>query len=125
MSKLSGPMLLVAAFGGFFLALFIVFLVLDTEFFRGDPDLGGSAIAAKTGKTDLAYQQCREEAAREARQELAKGTEPPDYTAWDLGFGRYLIKARLGQPSAPGRTFLCRIAGRGDGWTVEGMEYLE
>lgn len=117
MPKLPGPLILVAAFGGFFLVLLLVFQVLDTEFFRGDPDLGGSAVAVKNAKTLAAHREC----AREARTEASPET---DYTAWDLGFERYLVKVQARGAAKP---YLCRIANPGgaETWTVQSLEFLE
>ena len=129
MLKLTGPVLLVAAFGGFFLALFIVFQVLDTEFFRGDPELGGSAIAIRNAKTDLAQAQCARAALRDAGMDAGNALASPDYTAWDLGFDRYLVKSQARAAGAPAqsKSYLCRILNPGGGeiWTVQSLEYLD
>lgn len=117
MPKLSGPLVLLAAFGGFFLALFLVFQVVDSEFFRGDPDLGGSAVAVKNAKTLEAHARCAE---------AAHAAHPPaDYTAWDLGFDRYLVKVGMGDGAV--RPYLCRALNPGgaEAWTVQSLEYLD
>lgn len=125
-----GPWILVAAFGGFFLVLFIVFQILDTEFFRGDPELGGSASPIRNEKTALAHAHCAEAAARNQGQAAGEARTLPDYTAWDIGFSRYLVKATLEDPSQPGRgkTYLCKILDQGeaapDEWAVQSIEYL-
>ena len=115
-SKLSGPMILVAAFGGFFLVLFLVFAVLDTEFFRGDPDRGGSQIAVKNAKTAAAHAHC-------AKKAGAENAPDADYTAWDLGFDRYLVKAGNGAVKA----YVCHIVNPGgtEEWRVQSIEFLE
>ncbi len=129
MPKLSGPMMLVAALGGFFLVLFFVYWVLETEFFRGDPDLGGSAVAVKNGKTALAHERCARAVARDGRMDTGLPGAPADYTAWDLGFGRYLVKAQARASEAPERAkaYLCRVSNQGgaEDWTIQGIEYLE
>lgn len=123
-----GPWILVGAVVGFFVALFVVFKVLDTEFFRGDPEQGGSASPVRNEKTVLAYTHCAAAAAKEPGQAGARTL--PDYTAWDIGFDRYLVKATLENPGEPGRarTYICKIIDRGgavsEQWVVESIEYL-
>lgn len=125
-----GPWILVAAFGGFFLVLFVVFWVLDTELFRGDPELGGSASPISNAKTALAHARCAEAAAKSQGRAADGARTLPDYTAWDIGFSRYLVKATLEDPKAPGRgkTYLCKILDQGEAapgeWAVQSIEYL-
>lgn len=125
-----GPWILVAAFGGFFLILFVVFKVLDTEFFRGDPELGGSASPISNERTALAHVHCAEAAAKDQGKTAGEIRSLPDYTAWDIGFSRYLVKATLENPKEPGRgkTYLCKILNQGDSasgeWVVQSIEYL-
>jgi hypothetical protein len=123
-----GPWILVAAFGGFFLALFLVFKVLDTELFRGDPELGGSASPIRNEMTALAHARCAEAAAKSLGRDSVRSL--PDYTAWDIGFNRYLVKAAVERPDQPGRekTYLCKVLSQGDSepaqWAVQSLEYL-
>jgi hypothetical protein len=124
-----GPWILVAAFGGFFLALFLVFKVLDTKFFRGDPELGGSASPIENEKTALAHAYCAAAAAKSLGEGGSRSL--PGYTAWDIGFNRYLVKASLESPDRPGRgkTYLCKILDQGGSapgdWVVQSLEYLD
>lgn len=128
-NKLAGPVLLVAAFGGFFLALFLVFQVLDTEFFRGDPDLGGSAQAVHSSKTDAAQAHCAQAAVQQAGLDASQWTAAPEYTAWDIGFDRFLVKGAVRAASSPAQAkpYLCRALnpGGGDQWTVQSLEFLD
>jgi hypothetical protein len=121
-----GPGTLIVAFGGFFLAVFIVFEVLNLEFFRGDPDLGGHATPIRDGNAALAHEQC----ARAVSGNL--GLDPQagggsDYTAWDIGFGRYLVKAAVpsgGKGAAAGH-YLCTVLRQADRWAVQSLEYVD
>jgi hypothetical protein len=123
----------VGAFGGFFLVLFFVFWALDTEFFRGDPEQGGQETPIRNEKTALAYAFCAQHVAKERRQETATAPAVEDYTAWDLGFNRYLIKAPIEHTDRPASTgnYLCRIKWRGsdeqspDSWVVQSVEYVQ
>lgn len=128
-NKLTGPVLLIAALGGFFVVLFLVFQVLDTEFFRGDPDLGGSAQAVRNPKTDLAQTHCAEAAIQQAGLDAQHWTASPEYTAWDTGFDRFLVKgaAHAVPPSSQVKPYLCRILnpGGGESWTVQSLEFLD
>ncbi|CAL1239045.1 hypothetical protein [Candidatus Methylocalor cossyra] len=125
MPKQPGPWMLVAAFGGFFLVLFVVFQVTDLEFFRGDPERGGSALPVRTPSTDQAHRECTRWVVEHLRLEAGRVHSLPDYTAWDLGFDRYLVKAELaGEDGVPARTYLCRVRLQGEAWAVESVEYL-
>jgi hypothetical protein len=126
-NKLTGPVLLIAAFGGFFLALFLVFQVLDTEFFRGDPDLGGSAQPVRNPKTDLAQTHCAEAAIQQAGLDAQQWRALPEYTAWDIGFDRFLVKGAARAAQAPAKSYLCRVLNPGGGasWTVQSLEFLD
>jgi len=123
MNRKLGPWIVVAAFAGFFLVLFIVFKVLDTEVFRGDPELGGSASPIENAKTAQAHEVCRGAAVKQPGWE--SGRVLLDYTAWDIGFNRYLVKATLEKPDQPGRgkTYICKVSDDG-GWTVQSLEFL-
>ena len=131
MQNKSGLLILASAFGGFFLILFIVYKVLDWEFFRGDPALGGSASPVVNEKTERARDFCYESVARILQVGVAQVREQPDYTSWDIGFDRYLIKASVNDPVRPGKTktYICKVQGRGDsdaeGWTVQSVEFLD
>jgi hypothetical protein len=130
MSNTRGLLIVAAAFGGFFLVLFIVFKVLNTEFFRGDPELGGSAQPIVNEKTALAFARCVERAAKDLRLAPDRSRPPAEYTAWDIGFDRYLVKATVEDGGTPprGRTFLCKISDPGGaevaGWEIQSLEFL-
>lgn len=127
----SGLLILAAAFGGFFLVLFIVFEVLDTEFFRGDPAQGGSASPIVNEKTELARSYCSKSVAQLLRVESAQLRGLPDYTAWDIGFDRYLVKASVDNPARPGqsKTYICKVLDQRDAspenWVVQSVEFLD
>jgi hypothetical protein len=131
MPKLTGPWIPVAAFGGFFLVLFIVFRVLNTEYFRGDPDQGGSAIPVRNEKTVLAHAYCAKSVIQRLGMNPDRARALPEYTAWDIGFNRYLVKAAVEDPDRTGRgkAYLCRLAeqeGSASGsWVVQSIEYLD
>lgn len=130
MPKLTGIWVPLAAFGGFFLVLLIVFKVLDTEFFRGDPDLGGSATPARNEKTALAHAFCAQTAIERLAWNQDRARSLPDYTAWDLGFDRYLVQAMVENSAEPGQgqTYLCKVLNQGGGsaagdWAVQSVEF--
>lgn len=133
MFRKSGPMAILAAFIGFFLVLFLVFEVLDTEFFRGDPDRGGEATPTRNERTALAHAYCARDATRRLDLDEAGTRALPDYTAWDMGFDRYLVRARLERTDDPVRTrqYLCKIvfqAGPGSGggdWQVQSIDFVQ
>lgn len=132
MPKLTGPWMPIAAIGGFFLLLFVVFQVLDLEFFRGDPDQGGSAIPVENEKTALAHAHCARAAIERLRLDPERARARSEYTAWDIGFHRYLVKAGVeeGQEPDRGKTYLCKIVEQDDSgaeqrWIVQSLEYLD
>jgi hypothetical protein len=129
----SGPLALLWAFGCFLLVLFFVFWVLDTEFFRGTPEQGGQATPLRSEKTALAHAFCAQQVAKERRQGSAAVRTSDDYTAWDLGFNRYLVKAKIERADAPTKTrnYLCKIIWQGgneqapESWVVQSIEYIQ
>ncbi len=124
MPEIRGLWTVAAAFGGFFLILFLVFKILDTEFFRGDPDLGGSAHPVTNAQTDAAHRFCAERAGAKLGLGGGQAAIPADYIAWDLGFSRYLVKASLIAP-APPRTYLCKVLHRGDeDWSLQSLDFI-
>lgn len=131
MFRQSGFLILVAAFVGFFLVLFFVFKVLNTELFRGDPAQGGSASPVANEKTALAFSYCSESVAKLLRADVGAVGKLADYIAWDIGFDRYLIKAAVSNPTQPGRskTYICKVAAQGDAtpgsWVVQSVEFLD
>lgn len=132
MFEKSGPILTLAAFVGFFLTLFLVFRVLETEFFRGDPDLGGEATPIRNAKTALAHSSCARYAAQRLNLDATKTLALPEYTAWDLGFDRYLVKANVQRTDDPAWTqpYLCKIVFRGSqdqdagNWLVQNIDFV-
>lgn len=111
--------------------LFIVFKVLDTEFFRGDPDQGGSASPVRNEKTALAHAHCSEAVSELVARDGGEAGILPGYTAWDIGFDRYLVKAVVQTPGNAGkpRTFLCKVVEQADPppprWVVQSIDFLE
>jgi hypothetical protein len=116
MLKLDGAWVPLAAFGGFFTVLFVVFQVVDMEFFRGDPNAGGSATPIPNASVPQdASNLCMTSVAKE----LGVGSDiqtKTAFTTWDLGFGRLLIRGIVRGPgkAQPTRTFLCRLQHLGD-----------
>ncbi|MFN5745999.1 MAG: hypothetical protein ACK443_07935 [Methylococcaceae bacterium] len=120
----------VAGFAGFFLLLFLAYLILETEFFRGDPALGGQETPLRNALTDSAHEYCD----KAVLGTLRLGTQPSaavaaDYTAWDIGFSRYLVKGLVHVPNGT-RDYLCRINKKGDdpgakaNWQLESLELI-
>jgi hypothetical protein len=130
MPKLTGPWIPIAAIGGFFLLLFVAFQVLNLEFFRGDPEQGGSATPIKNEKTALAHAYCTKSAIEGLHLDPERARVLPEYTAWDIGFNRYLVKATVEDANGPGRgkTYLCKVLDQGgsgeENWALQSLEYL-
>ena len=126
MPETRGLLTVAAAFGGFFLVLFVVFKVLNSEFFRGDPELGGSARPVANAGTAAAEAHCRQRANELLHLPAGAADARPEVTAWDLGFGRYLVKssAAAGGPGA-GRGYVCKILDEGARWTVQSIDFLD
>lgn len=131
MGRRSGILVLIAAFGGGVLLLFFVFAVLNTEFFRGDPEQGGSANPVANEKTATAHSFCSESVAQILHLDVALVRSRPDYTAWDIGFGRYLVKAAVENPTEPqqSKTYICKVLDNRDAspesWIVQSVEFLD
>jgi hypothetical protein len=120
----------VAGFAGFFLLLFLAYLILETEFFRGDPALGGQETPIRNALTESAHEYCD----KAVWDTLRPGTQPSvavaaDYTAWDIGFGRYLVKSFVQVPNGT-KDYLCRINQKGNDpgakahWQIESLELI-
>jgi hypothetical protein len=127
-----GPLTLLWAFGGFFLVLFFVFWMLDTEYFRGNPDEGGQETPVRDDRAVHAHAFCARYITQQLRLDPLVSRSLPDYTVWDIGFNRYLVKAAIERADDPTQTrhYLCRILRRGgdpqtpESWTVQGVESI-
>lgn len=115
--KLAKPTLLTVllAFGSFFVVVALVRWVINSEWYRGTAEQGGQATPVKNEQTALAHAFCAKQVAQRLKLDAATSSPSADYTAWDIGFNRYLVKARLDrtdQPQLP-RHYLCRILYQG------------
>jgi hypothetical protein len=128
----SGAIIVPVALGGFFLVLFLVSKVLDTAFFRGTPDQGGKATPIHDERAALAHGFCAQYVARRLNFNQAGTHALPQYTAWDLGFGRYLVRAEIERTDDPTgtRRYLCKIVLQGgdeydiNNWVVQSIDLL-
>lgn len=130
--KPSGAVIVLGALGGFFLVLFLVSKVLDTEFFRGTPEQGGQATPIHDERAALAHAFCLQSVARQLGIQQTDTFASPQYTAWDLGFDRYLVRAQIERTDDPtgARRYLCKIVFRGgdendiNNWVVQSIDFL-
>jgi len=130
--KKSGAMVVLVALGGFFLVLFLVSKVLDTEFFRGTPEQGGQATPIQGERAALAHTFCAQHVARQLNFGQTGTFASPQYTAWDLGFDRYLVRAQIERTNDPTgtRRYLCKIVFQGgdendiNNWVVQSVDFV-
>lgn len=95
-----GALTLFWAFGGFFLVLFFVFWMLDTEFFRGNPRGGRSGDPGQMAVHAHAF--CAWCVTQRLRLDSLMSPSLPDCKVWDIGFDRYyLVKAAIERADDP------------------------
>lgn len=110
----------------------LVMKAVHTPVFTGDPKLGGQSIAVRDDRTAMASIHCK----TFIRQQipLSRSTTFPknDYTAWDIGFGRYLIRSYVDIETPDGasqrKNFVCKLRFTGNdennlrNWTFMGAD---
>ncbi|MCX8049999.1 MAG: hypothetical protein N3A55_10150 [Methylohalobius sp.] len=105
--------------------------VANSEVFTGDASQGGEPTQVHDDRTEMALLQCKRLVQDKFDEKATLVFEDTNYQAWDVGFGRFLIKAQVDvtEPnSAPVRkNYVCEIrhtggdlAERGN-WKLQGL----
>jgi hypothetical protein len=72
-----------------------VLSVVNSDLFAGDPSAGGEPIQVHDERTQVALLQCNRFVQDKLGEEAALAFEDKAYQAWDIGYGRFLIKSQV------------------------------
>ena len=90
-----------------------VMRIVHTQFFTGDPELGGQATAIRDDMTAMASIHCKTFIKQRLAEHASRTFPANDYKAWNIGFGRYLVQSSVDIETADGasrrQNTLCKI----------------
>jgi hypothetical protein len=108
--------------------------VTGTELLKGTAEQGGSASPVSNDQTRQAFAICNSQM-KERQQNVRLSFPPEPDRSWDVGFGRYMIRASVevdnGEQPPEQRDYLCHARFNGganddpDNWSVDGIEIAQ
>ena len=112
-----------------------VMKIVNSELFTGDPAKGGDPVAISNEKTAMAYIQCNDHVSHSFGAGDATEFPTKRYKAWDIGFGRYLVRSEFTLKKENGiyepKTYVCEIRYLGGdksdakSWALMGLDYSQ
>lgn len=107
--------------------------VTGTELFTGKSEQGGQNTAINDDRTAMAFIQCNNRLRESLDGSDSVDFSQQDYTAWNIGFGRYVVKSYFDETDPSGillrKNYACEIVYVGgdelkaDNWTLLGIDY--
>lgn len=111
-----------------------VFKVLESKPFTGDPEQSGQVTEVHDSRTAMALLQCNRFVKEELDDDAVLNFANTDYDAWDIGFGRFLVKSyvdvQLAGPPVR-KNYVCEIKYVGgdladlENWKLSGLSLTD
>ncbi|MFN3919808.1 MAG: hypothetical protein ACK4JF_05910 [Methylohalobius sp.] len=109
--------------------------IVNTEPFVGDASQGGEPTQVYDDRTAIALLQCNRFVQDKFDEKATLAFENANYQAWDIGFGRFLIKSQVtvNEPDAAAvrKNYVCELKHTGgdlaehDNWKLHGLSLTD
>ncbi|GAB6068156.1 hypothetical protein JCM13664_14750 [Methylothermus subterraneus] len=112
-----------------------VLTVANSELFTGDSTQGGEPTQVHDDRTAMALLQCNRFVQDKFDEKATLAFENTAYQAWDIGFGRFLIKSQVNVTEPNGATgrknYVCELKHTGgdlaepSNWKLQGLSLTD